>query len=128
MLDTYAQRMRDMMTISWSYIVPRPGSSIAAESEMILKKVPDKARVILLDETGDALTSPEWSSKLYSTAQDTVIIIGGAHGVDQSVLDRADAVWSLSKLVFPHQIVRIVLAEQLYRSWTIHVGHPYHHS
>ena len=127
MLDTYAKRMPHV-TIRWNYISSRPNSSIADEAEAILKNIPDSSRVILLDETGDALTSPQWSEKLYSTAQDTVIIIGGAHGVDQSVFERADAVWSLSKLVFPHQIVRIILAEQLYRAWTIHIGHPYHHS
>jgi 23S rRNA (pseudouridine1915-N3)-methyltransferase len=55
------------------------------------------------------------------------VIIGGAYGVDQTILDRADFVWSLSLLVFPHQLVRLLLVEQLYRAQEIAAGNPYHH-
>jgi 23S rRNA (pseudouridine1915-N3)-methyltransferase len=57
-----------------------------------------------------------------------VIIIGGAYGVDENVRKRADLIWSLSPLVFPHQLVRLLLIEQLYRAQEIAAGHPYHHS
>jgi 23S rRNA (pseudouridine1915-N3)-methyltransferase len=61
------------------------------------------------------------------SARDVVLVIGGAYGVDEALARRADFVWSLSRLVFPHQLVRLILLEQLYRSQEIASGRPYHH-
>jgi len=86
--------------------------------------------VILLDERGKALDSPTLSKVLeepLNRSQLVVLIIGGAYGVDESIHERANIVWSLSPLVFPHQLVRLMLTEQLYRAQEISVGRPYHH-
>lgn len=84
--------------------------------------------VILLDERGRNLNSPELSRLILDhTDQHIVIIIGGAYGVTETLHRRADIVWSLSRLVFPHQLVRLILAEQLYRAQEIARGGSYHH-
>jgi 23S rRNA (pseudouridine1915-N3)-methyltransferase len=86
--------------------------------------------VILLDGRGESIDSPELSSlflKILEKSQDVVIVIGGAYGVDDTVMNRANFVWSLSELVFPHQLVRLMLTEQLYRAQEIASGNPYHH-
>ena len=87
--------------------------------------------VWLLDETGVQLTSPELSEKIETlkngSTKDLFIIIGGAYGVDKTIKDRVDFNWSLSKLVFPHLLVRLILVEQLYRAHEIARGSGYHH-
>ena len=101
------------------------------ESERILSRLTDDEFVILLDERGKILDSPALSSLLLAPlerSQTVTCIIGGAYGVDQTVHSRANLVWSLSALVFPHQLVRLILAEQLYRAQEIAAGNPYHHS
>jgi len=130
-IDDYMKRFPRYVTVSWTCIKHArgdPSSSISQESENILKKCDSKDTVILLDETGTQLTSLLLSKKLFSGPQDITIIIGGAYGVSEAIKTRADFIWSLSKLVFPHQLVRIMLAEQLYRSYAISIDHPYHHS
>jgi 23S rRNA (pseudouridine1915-N3)-methyltransferase len=83
----------------------------------------------LLDERGENLTSPELASILTQKMQDrnVVFVIGGSFGVSEVVRARADLVWSLSRLVFPHQLVRLILTEQIYRAQTIANGQNYHH-
>lgn len=101
------------------------------ESGRVLSRIQDREFVILLDEIGDEVDSPQLSRLFDSTftaGRTVTIIIGGAYGVDDRVHQRADFVWSLSPLVFPHQLVRLILAEQLYRVQQIAAGHPYHHS
>jgi 23S rRNA (pseudouridine1915-N3)-methyltransferase len=130
-IDDYMKRFPRHINVEWIYIKHAngdPASSISQESESILKKCDDKELLILLDETGTQVTSPQLASKLYSNSQAITIIIGGAYGVSGMLKNRADFVWSLSKLVFPHQLVRVILAEQLYRSYAISIDHPYHHS
>ena len=87
--------------------------------------------VILLDEIGDELDSPGFARLVdtaFTNARPVVLVIGGAYGVDDRIRQRADAVWSLSPLVFPHQLVRLILIEQLYPAQQITAGYPYHHS
>lgn len=100
------------------------------ESERICSRLALSDYVILLDERGKLLGSPVLSAKI-TTLQDQsksiVVIIGGAYGVSDELMRRADLMWSLSLLVFPHQLVRLILAEQLYRAQAIAAGHPYHH-
>ncbi len=107
----------------------RPGAEAADdESTRLLKRIDEKDVVILLDERGQNLTSPEVSSFLVeNSSRQVIIIIGGAYGVNQNLKDRADLVWSLSRLVFPHQLVRLILSEQLYRAQEISRGSQYHH-
>ena len=86
--------------------------------------------VILLDERGTNISSPELSKKLsdaFTSGKQVVIIIGGAFGVSDKVREKADFVWSVSNLVFPHELMRILLSEQIYRAQEIYRGSKYHH-
>jgi 23S rRNA (pseudouridine1915-N3)-methyltransferase len=99
------------------------------ESERIRARLGDDY-VVLLDERGKNMTSPELSALLASPLESgrrITVIIGGAYGVDETIHARAETIWSLSKLVFPHQLVRLILAEQLYRAQSIRDGSAYHH-
>lgn len=86
--------------------------------------------VILTDERGVNITSIELSDKIekaFVSSKNVVIIIGGAFGVSEEVRERADFVWSFSRLVFPHMLMRVMLMEQLYRASDIAAGGKYHH-
>ncbi|MFC7401916.1 23S rRNA (pseudouridine(1915)-N(3))-methyltransferase RlmH [Citricoccus sp. GCM10030269] len=132
-IDRYAKRLKKPFDVSWQLLPhsARDGDSARAEeSARILTKVGERDHVLLLDERGTTFDSPGLSRHLQSrfdTGQAVTVVIGGAYGVDESVHSRADTVWSLSKLVFPHQLVRLILAEQLYRAQEIAGGRPYHH-
>lgn len=100
-----------------------------AEGEKILKALPRDASVIALDERGELLDSPAWGRELQGWLQsgrDTALLIGGPDGHAPEVLARADRQWSLSRLTLPHALVRVMVAEQLYRAWTLVTNHPYH--
>jgi 23S rRNA (pseudouridine1915-N3)-methyltransferase len=100
----------------------------AAEGEKLLRAAGD-ARIIALDEHGDALATVAWSKALKQWMQegrDVALLIGGPDGHAAAVFARAEARWSLSKLTFPHALVRVLVAEQLYRAWSLLAGHPYH--
>ena len=97
----------------------------------VLQRIRDDEYVILLDERGKLLDSPALSKLLLNpleASKTVTVIIGGAYGVDASVERRANIIWALSPLVFPHQLVRLILAEQLYRAQEIAQGNPYHHA
>jgi 23S rRNA (pseudouridine1915-N3)-methyltransferase len=99
------------------------------EGEKILKALPRDALVIALDEHGQQLTSSDWSRELrgwMQSGRDTAILIGGPDGHASEVLARADRQWGLSKLTLPHAIVRVFVAEQLFRAWSMLANHPYH--
>ena len=86
--------------------------------------------IILTDERGKNLSSPEFSwllEKNFNNSKNIVIIIGGAFGVSEEVRKKADFVWSFSNLVFPHQLARLLVAEQIYRAQEISRGGKYHH-
>lgn len=129
----YEQRLQKPFTTTWQLLPhsSRDGDSARSdESERILAKLSPDEFVILLDERGKLLDSPTLSRQLLAPlerSQPITIIIGGAYGVDTSVHQRANLIWSLSPLVFPHQLVRLILAEQLYRAQAIASGSPYHH-
>ena len=100
------------------------------ESERILARLHPQDFVILLDEHGQMFDSPTLSrqlNELFAQSKNIIIVIGGAFGVSTELTRRADLVWSLSPLVFPHQLVRLILAEQLYRAQEIARGSKYHH-
>jgi len=100
------------------------------EAAMLEKAMPDGAVLILLDERGKALDSPAFADLVAgfrdAGRRDLVIAIGGADGLDPALHDRADAILCFGKLTWPHQLARILIAEQLYRAVTILSGHPYH--
>lgn len=129
----YEKRLRKPFDVSWQLLPhsAREGDAARAEeSERILAKLDRGAFVVLLDERGRNVDSPALAATLqgaFDAGRAVVVIIGGAYGVEDRVRNRADFVWSLSKLVFPHQLVRLILAEQLYRAQEISGGRPYHH-
>lgn len=99
-----------------------------AEGERLLKAAGD-ARIIAFDEHGTQPDTVAWSKSLKAWMQDgreVALLIGGPDGHAPAVLARADAKWSLSKLTFPHAMVRVIVAEQLYRAWSLLNNHPYH--
>jgi 23S rRNA (pseudouridine1915-N3)-methyltransferase len=101
----------------------------ADEGERVLKAIPRDANVIALDERGDALDSAGWSkhvAKWLASGRDTALLVGGPDGHADAVLARAQVRWALSKLTLPHALVRVLVAEQLYRAWTLLTNHPYH--
>ncbi len=102
------------------------------EEELILRKLTPQHYLILLDERGKQLTSPQWADQFQQLmnmgTRTVVLLIGGAFGVSDAVRRQAKQTWSLSPLVFPHQLVRLILAEQVYRSFSILNNSPYHHS
>ncbi|MFD6815106.1 23S rRNA (pseudouridine(1915)-N(3))-methyltransferase RlmH [Enteractinococcus coprophilus] len=100
------------------------------ESAAIEKQLRPSDYVILLDERGKDFTSPQLArhlQQLFDTARHPTFIIGGAYGVNDQLRARANTVWSLSNLVFPHQLVRLLVVEQVYRAQEISAGRPYHH-
>lgn len=129
----YEQRMTRGWQLQWKLLPAGSHSGDAArreESQQILRALSPQSYVVLLDERGTMLDSPTLSRSLHqpmAQGKPLVLIIGGAYGVTEAVMERANLVWSLSRLVFPHQLVRLILAEQLYRAQQIAAGHPYHH-
>jgi len=100
-----------------------------AEGGRILRSAGNDSRLIALDERGDALDTVAWSKVLEGWMQDgrdVCLCVGGPDGHAPAVFERAEARWSLSKLTFPHALVRVLVAEQLYRAWSLLNGHPYH--
>jgi len=132
-LETYQKRLKRPFNIEW-LVFPNSKQSGSEsrkdEAGRILASINVDDYVVLLDETGRNITSTELSKLIkerLDKSKNIVFIIGGSYGVDEAIFKRADYVWSLSKLVFPHQIVRLLLVEQIYRSQEISKNNPYHH-
>ena len=103
--------------------------SIKEEGKRIQSAIPSNSRLIVLDEKGKKFSSIELSKKMeewFPQGQDIAIVIGGADGIDDRIKQQANETWSLSSFTLPHALVRVVVAEQLYRGWSILKGHPYH--
>jgi 23S rRNA (pseudouridine1915-N3)-methyltransferase len=109
----------------------RAADRMADEAQRLKERTVPRSRMICLDERGAAWTSDRLAGWLRdqadSGAADTIVVaIGGADGLDPELVAAADMVLSLGRMTWPHQIVRILIAEQLYRAMTILAGHPYH--
>ena len=132
-VERYCKRLVAPFTIQWVLLQHSAQNGAAArqqESRAILQRLQPTDYVILLDERGQMVDSPAFSAQLgqlFSGAKKVVMVIGGAYGVSNELMRRADAVWSLSPLVFPHQLVRLLVAEQIYRAQQITRNSPYHH-
>ena len=101
------------------------------EAEKLLKKAAGADLTIALDESGKAFSSMELANEMrkwLNQVPHVAILIGGPDGLTDACKNKVDRLWSLSNLTLPHGLVRVVLAEQLYRAWTILQGHPYHRS
>ncbi len=133
-IERYQRRLKAPFTVNWELIAPSGYEGPRArqdESERLFSRLGAYDYVMLLDERGTSFDSPHLSHILLERLQQSqkiALIIGGAYGVDDTIRHKADIVWSLSPLVFPHQLVRLILVEQLYRSQEIARGHPYHHT
>ena len=108
----------------------KKNAGMAAEAELLARAVPAGAVLVTLDERGRLLTSPEFATQLArwrdAGRQDVAFVIGGADGIDPSLRARADFSISFGQMVWPHMLVRVMLAEQLYRAANILSGGPYH--
>jgi 23S rRNA (pseudouridine1915-N3)-methyltransferase len=101
----------------------------ATESEALLAALPARARAIALDVRGTTWSTEQLAENLGSwmgDGRDVGFMIGGPDGISPAIMARADERWSFGPLTLPHPLVRVVLAEQLYRAWTITQHHPYH--
>ena len=132
----YAGRMPRDLTLTLQAL-PNPSRSRAmdtstlrrVEGQALLTMVPSQALLVALDEHGDLVDTRAVAGRLarwQQSGRDVVLVIGGAAGLDDAVRERADWVWSLSPLTFPHMLVRVLVAEQLYRAWSLLNNHPYH--
>jgi 23S rRNA (pseudouridine1915-N3)-methyltransferase len=137
-VDEFTKRISRYFPVEWNIIpVPKNAATLSStdlkkrEGEIILQLLKQDDFLVALDENGKQLTSEELSSFIQQRATEStkhiVFLIGGAFGLDNTVLQRAAVKWSLSKLTFPHQLVRLILAEQVYRACTILRNEKYHH-
>jgi 23S rRNA (pseudouridine1915-N3)-methyltransferase len=114
-----AQRGKGQSSATW----------IEREGELLLAKVPKSSFVVALEVSGRALSTGELAAeieKVGTMGRDLVLLVGGPDGLSDGCRARADALWSLSKLTLPHPLVRVILAEQVYRAVSVIKGHPYH--
>ena len=121
----YEKRLRKPFDIVWTYMSEERLDKYLAEWPF-----GGREYVICCDERGQNISSPEFSAVLdkeFAAGREIVILVGGAYGFAPEVRERADFVWSFSKLVYPHGIARIVCTEQIYRASQILTGGPYHH-
>lgn len=134
--DEYAKRMPPELRIELREIKPEPRtggrtaqSVMAAERHRIEAALPKGARLVALDERGRDWTTMQLAEALPAWQQDgrdVAFVIGGADGLDPELKARAETLLRLSSLTLPHGMVRVLLAEQLYRAWSITQNHPYH--
>lgn len=138
-VEDFTARLQKYFPAEWLILAsPKNAASLSApelkkqEAALITAKLQKDDCLILLDEKGKQIDSPALADMIQQyanrSASRLVFLIGGAYGVDETIFKRADFVWSLSKLVFPHMLVRLILAEQLYRACTILRNEKYHHS
>lgn len=124
-VEDYKRRLRG----SWKFELEELPVARATETRRILARLSARDLVVPLDEHGeqfDTLGLAKWLEQQRAAAQDVAFIIGGPDGLADEVLARASRRWSLSRLTLPHALVRVVLAEQIYRASTVLAGHPYH--
>lgn len=138
-IDMFTKRIKHYYPIEWNILpVPKQTAMLSEadlkkkEGAMILEWLQPDDYLVALDERGKQINSEELAIFIQKRANESkkrlIFLIGGAYGLDEPVIQRADYKWSLSKLVFPHQLVRLILAEQLYRACSIIRGEKYHHS
>ena len=135
-LDDFTRRVTRYFPCEWKLLTPskltEPTQIKKQEAQVFLQQLQPDDYLVLLDERGKNISSPELAELIQGRANESrrqlVFLIGGAYGVDSTVQQRANFSWSLSKLVFPHQLVRLLLAEQVYRACTILRNEKYHHS
>jgi 23S rRNA (pseudouridine1915-N3)-methyltransferase len=101
----------------------------ADEADRLRRAIPTSAYTVALDVRGDGMSTPQLAAEVARWQREesaVAILIGGADGMTDDLISQADRRWSLSALTFPHFLVRVLIAEQLYRAHSLNVGHPYH--
>ena len=137
-IEDYTKRITKYNPAKWEIIpVPQNASTLSeidlkrAEGKVILDKLDKEDILVALDEYGKEMSSINLSDFIIKQGnlgiKKLIFLIGGAFGLDDSVLKRANHTWSLSRLTFPHQLVRLILSEQIYRAYTIIKNEKYHH-
>ena len=138
-VEMFTKRISNYFSVQWN-IIPMPKNAGIMEGEMlkikegeaILSLLAKDDYLILLDERGKSISSEVLAKLLeqrtVESTKNVIFLIGGAYGVSAEVMQRANFKWSLSPLVFPHQLVRLILAEQIYRACSIMRNEKYHHS
>ena len=137
-IKNFTNRIGKYYPVDWNIIpVPKNAGMLSEmdlrkkEAETITQWLSSKDYLVALDETGKQMTSEGLANFIHAKANESiknlVFLVGGAYGLDKVILKRANFTWSLSQLTFPHQLVRLILAEQLYRACTIIRNEKYHH-
>ena len=137
-VEEFTRRIARYYKVEWNIMpVPKNAGLMSEmdlkkkEGEIILSGISKDDYLVALDERGKQLSSEGLAAFIQTRANEStkqlIFLIGGAFGIDEVVIKRADYTWSLSQLVFPHQLVRIILAEQIYRACTINKNEKYHH-
>ena len=138
-IELFTKRISNYYPVEWNILpTPKNAASLSEidlkkkEGEIIINLLQKDDYLILLEETGKQFSSEGLAEFIQQRANEStksiVFLIGGAYGVSEAVKKRANFQWSLSKLVFPHQLVRLLLAEQIYRACSINRNEKYHHS
>lgn len=137
-VEEFTKRISRYYKVDWT-IIPTPKNAATLseaelkkkEAEVVMGLLNKEDYLVVLDEKGKQLFSEELAALIQQRANESsknlVFLIGGAFGVDDAILKRANYTWSLSRLVFPHQLVRLILSEQVYRACTILKNEKYHH-
>lgn len=118
--DKYAKRLRH-----YTHLEERE----VKDEARLIGAIPESARLVALSRAGEPWTSRDlsrWTAQWDQEGREVVLAIGGADGLPGPVLGRAERVWSLSAMTFPHELARVIVLEQLYRAFTIRGGEPYH--
>jgi 23S rRNA (pseudouridine1915-N3)-methyltransferase len=138
-IELFTKRISNYYPVEWKILPMLKNAASLSESELKKKEgetitslLQKEDYLVLLDETGKQISSEELANFIQLRANESikniVFLIGGAFGVSEEVKKRANYQWGLSKLVFPHQLVRLILAEQIYRACSINRNEKYHHS
>lgn len=138
-VELFTKRISHYYGADWQIIAPPKNAGTLSDSDLkkkegetILNLLQKDDYLVLLDERGKNIHSEQLAALIQTQANNSikkmVFLIGGAYGVSDEVMQRANFKWSLSLLVFPHQLVRLILAEQVYRACTIIKNEKYHHS
>lgn len=137
-VETFTIRIANYYPVNWNIIATPKNAGLLSEADLkkkeadiILQALSKDDYLVALDERGKSMTSEQLASFIQARANEStrqiIFLIGGAYGLHETVLQRAGYKWSLSLLTFPHQLVRLILAEQIYRACSINRNEKYHH-
>ena len=135
-IEIFTKRISHYYPVEWKIFPPSKSTSEEqikkSEAMQLLNALQNDDILIALDENGNQWNSLEFAKfirqRANESARNLIFLIGGAYGLDETILKKSRYQWSLSKLVFPHQLVRLILTEQVYRACTIIRNEKYHHS